>query len=57
MLSQAWFRRAVPRGARFDLGLYEMLLTVPLALASWRAKKPLGPRKPASWRGFSVVSR
>lgn len=31
LLSDAWFAVQYPGGARFDLGLYEMLLTLPLA--------------------------
>jgi phosphatidylglycerol:prolipoprotein diacylglycerol transferase len=31
MLSNAWFAVAYPHGGRFDLGLYEMLLTIPIA--------------------------
>jgi len=31
--SDAWFAVQYPDGGRFDLGLYEMLLTIPLALA------------------------
>jgi phosphatidylglycerol---prolipoprotein diacylglyceryl transferase len=30
--SDAWFAVAYPGGGRFDLGLYEMLLTIPLAV-------------------------
>ena len=33
MLSDAWFAVQYPGGARFDLGLYEMLFTIPLALS------------------------
>ncbi len=32
MLSQSWIAVKYPGGARFDLGLYEMLLTIPLAI-------------------------
>jgi phosphatidylglycerol---prolipoprotein diacylglyceryl transferase len=39
--SDAWFAVQYPDGGRFDLGLYEMLLTIPLALAFlWLRKKP-----------------
>ncbi|HYQ40360.1 MAG TPA: prolipoprotein diacylglyceryl transferase family protein [Polyangiaceae bacterium] len=39
--SDAWFAVQYPGGGRFDLGLYEMLLTIPLALAFlWLRKKP-----------------
>lgn len=41
LLSDAWFAVQYPGGGRFDLGLLEMLLTVPLMLAFlWLAKKP-----------------
>jgi len=41
LLSDAWFAVQYPGGGRFDLGLYEMLLTIPLALAFlWLRKKP-----------------
>jgi phosphatidylglycerol:prolipoprotein diacylglycerol transferase len=33
MASNAWFAVAYPHGGRFDLGLYEMLLTIPIAVA------------------------
>lgn len=40
-LSEAWFAVQYPGGGRFDLGLYEMLLTIPLAVAFLiLAKKP-----------------
>jgi len=39
--SDAWFAVQYPGGGRFDLGLYEMLLTIPLALTFlWLRKKP-----------------
>jgi len=41
LASDAWFAVQYPGGGRFDLGLYEMLLTIPLALAFlWLRKKP-----------------
>jgi len=40
-LSDAWLAVQYPGGGRFDLGLYEMLLTIPLALTFlWLRKKP-----------------
>ena len=33
MRSDSWIAVAYPAGGRFDLGLYEMLLTIPLAIA------------------------
>jgi phosphatidylglycerol---prolipoprotein diacylglyceryl transferase len=46
-LSEAWFAVQYPLGGRFDLGLYECLLTIPLAIAFavlWRRDRfrPLG---------------
>ena len=39
--SEAWFAVQFPGGGRFDLGLYEMLLTVPLAVAFlWLRRRP-----------------
>jgi phosphatidylglycerol:prolipoprotein diacylglycerol transferase len=41
MASDAWFAVQYPGGGRFDLGLYEMVLTIPLALAFlWLRRKP-----------------
>ena len=41
MTSDLWFAVQYPGGGRFDLGLYEMLLTIPLALAFlWLRRKP-----------------
>lgn len=41
LMSDAWFAVQYPGGGRFDLGLYEMLLTIPLALAFlWLRRKP-----------------
>ncbi|HEY4102249.1 MAG TPA: prolipoprotein diacylglyceryl transferase family protein, partial [Polyangiaceae bacterium] len=44
--SDLWFAVQYPGGGRFDLGLYEMLLTIPLALAFLYLR-----RKPRPW-GF-----
>lgn len=44
--SDLWFAVQYPHGGRFDLGLYEMLLTIPLALAFLYLR-----RKPRPW-GF-----
>lgn len=44
MRSDAWFAVQYPGGARFDLGLYEMLFTVPLALTFlYLMRKPRPP--------------
>lgn len=44
MLSNAWFAVQYPGGGRFDLGLYEMLLTIPLAVTFlFLARKPRPP--------------
>lgn len=41
VLSDSWLAVRYPGGARFDLGLLEMLLTVPLVIAFlWLARKP-----------------
>ena len=41
LASDAWFAVQYPGGGRFDLGLYEMLLTIPLAVAFlWLRNKP-----------------
>jgi phosphatidylglycerol:prolipoprotein diacylglycerol transferase len=45
MTSQSWLAVRYPEGARFDLGLYEMLLTIPLAIAFlvlMRRRRPPG---------------
>ncbi len=46
--SDLWFAVQYPGGGRFDLGLYEMVLTIPLALAFLYLR-----RKPRPW-GFYV---
>ena len=46
--SNLWFAVQYPGGGRFDLGLYEMVLTIPLALAFLYLR-----RKPRPW-GFYV---
>jgi phosphatidylglycerol:prolipoprotein diacylglycerol transferase len=51
LLSDSWLAVQYPGGGRFDLGLLEMLLTVPLALAFlWLAKKP------RPWGFFSAIA-
>lgn len=41
LASDLWFAVKYPGGGRFDLGLYEMFLTIPLALAIlWLRRKP-----------------
>ena len=41
LMSDAWFAVQYPGGGRFDLGLYEMVLTIPLALTFlWLRRKP-----------------
>ncbi len=46
MRSELWFAVRYPSGARFDLGLYEMICTIPLAIAFLVLR-----RKPRPW-GF-----
>lgn len=48
MHSQAWFAVHYPDGGRYDLGLYEMLLVIPLAVAFLVLR-----RQPRPW-GFYV---
>jgi phosphatidylglycerol:prolipoprotein diacylglycerol transferase len=51
LLSDAWLAVQYPGGGRFDLGLLEMLLTVPLMLAFlWLA------RKPRPWGFFAALA-
>lgn len=54
MLSQAWFAVQYPGGARFDLGLYEMLLSVPLALTFLVLSKK--PRPPGFFLGVMCMA-
>jgi phosphatidylglycerol:prolipoprotein diacylglycerol transferase len=50
LLSDSWLAVAYPGGARFDLGLLEMLLTLPIMVAFlWLA------RKPRPWGFFSAL--
>ena len=53
-LSDAWFAVQYPGGGRFDLGLYEMLLTIPLAIAFWILAK--NPRKPGFYIGVMCTA-
>jgi phosphatidylglycerol:prolipoprotein diacylglycerol transferase len=51
LLSDSWLAVRYPGGGRFDLGLLEMLLTIPLMLAFlWLAKKP------RPWGFFSAIA-
>jgi phosphatidylglycerol---prolipoprotein diacylglyceryl transferase len=51
ILSDSWLAVRYPGGARFDLGLLEMLLTLPLMAAFlWLAKKP------RPWGFFSAIA-
>jgi len=51
LLSDSWLAVRYPGGARFDLGLLELLLTIPLALAFlWLA------RKPRPWGFFASIA-
>lgn len=53
-LSDAWFAVQYPGGGRFDLGLYEMLLTIPLAAAFWILSTK--PRKPGFYIGVMCTA-
>ncbi|MEB2311611.1 MAG: prolipoprotein diacylglyceryl transferase [Sorangiineae bacterium] len=48
--SAAWFAVQYPDGGRFDLGLYEMLLTIPLAIVFLLLR-----RKPRPWGFYLAV--
>lgn len=50
LMSDAWFAVRYPEGGRFDLGMYEMLLTIPLALAFLHLRK-----KPRPWGFYLAV--
>ena len=54
MLSDAWFAVQYPGGARFDLGLYEMLLTVPLAVTFLFLMRK--PRPPGFFLGIMCIA-
>jgi phosphatidylglycerol---prolipoprotein diacylglyceryl transferase len=50
VMSNAWFAVRYPEGGRFDLGLYEMVLTLPLAIAFLYLRK-----KPRPWGFYLAV--
>jgi len=52
--SDAWFAVRYPDGARFDLGLYEMVLTIPLAIAFLYLMKK--PRPPGFYIGVMSIA-
>jgi phosphatidylglycerol:prolipoprotein diacylglycerol transferase len=54
MLSNAWFAVKYPGGGRFDLGLYEMLLTVPLAITFLFLMRK--PRPPGFFLGLMCIA-
>jgi len=54
MLSNAWFAVKYPGGARFDLGLYEMVLTIPLAITFLYLMKK--PRPPGFFLGLMCLA-
>lgn len=49
--SDSWLAVQYPGGGRFDLGLLELLLTIPLAVAFW-----LLARKPRPWGFFAGLA-
>jgi phosphatidylglycerol:prolipoprotein diacylglycerol transferase len=54
MLSDAWFAVQYPGGARFDLGLYEMLFTIPLAITFLFLMRK--PRPPGFFLGLMCLA-
>jgi phosphatidylglycerol:prolipoprotein diacylglycerol transferase len=54
MLSDAWFAVQYPGGGRFDLGLYEMILTIPLAITFLVLMKK--PRPPGFFIGLMCLA-
>jgi phosphatidylglycerol:prolipoprotein diacylglycerol transferase len=54
MLSDAWFAVRYPEGARFDLGLYEMVMTIPLAVTFLFLMKK--PRPPGFFLGIMCIA-
>jgi phosphatidylglycerol:prolipoprotein diacylglycerol transferase len=54
MRSEAWFAVQYPGGGRFDLGLYEMLLTIPLAVTFLILMKK--PRPPGFFLGIMCIA-
>jgi phosphatidylglycerol:prolipoprotein diacylglycerol transferase len=54
MLSDAWFAVRYPEGARFDLGLYEMILSIPLAITFLFLMKK--PRPPGFFLGIMCIA-
>jgi phosphatidylglycerol:prolipoprotein diacylglycerol transferase len=54
MLSNAWFAVQYPNGGRFDLGLYEMLLTIPLAVTFLFLMRK--PRPPGFFLGIMCIA-
>lgn len=54
MLSDAWFAVQYPGGGRFDLGLYEMLFTIPLAVTFLFLMRR--PRPPGFYLGIMCMA-
>jgi phosphatidylglycerol:prolipoprotein diacylglycerol transferase len=54
MLSNAWFAVQYPGGGRFDLGLYEMIFTIPLAITFLFLMKK--PRPPGFFIGLMCIA-
>ena len=54
LASNAWFAVQYPEGGRFDLGLYEMLLTIPLAITFLFLMKK--PRPPGFFLGMMCIA-
>jgi phosphatidylglycerol:prolipoprotein diacylglycerol transferase len=54
LASNAWFAVQYPGGGRFDLGLYEMILTIPLAITFLFLMKK--PRPPGFFLGMMCIA-
>ena len=52
--SDVWFAVKYPDGGRFDLGLYEMILTIPLAITFLYLRKQ--PRPPGFYIGIMSIA-
>jgi phosphatidylglycerol:prolipoprotein diacylglycerol transferase len=51
VLSESWLAVQYPGGGRFDLGLLELLVTIPIAIAFW-----VLARRPRPWGFFAAIA-